>query len=130
MSKRRTGREPKRTTSNSEADWFDQVAQLRADVEGLRAALADEVRTRRVVVEDEHGNERVLITGGQTYGSVCVRALDPPQDGVVTIELFAVDSIDADPPEVGLAITVGGTTVPGMSLSHASADSVPSGGSV
>jgi hypothetical protein len=36
-----------------------QVADLRAEIAGLRAQLATEVRTRRLVVIDADGNERI-----------------------------------------------------------------------
>ena len=67
-------------------------------------ALDDEVRTRRLVVVDGAGRPRVVLSADPGVASVRVDAAgaDP------SIELYAVDAIDADGPEVGVAIVVDG----------------------
>lgn len=54
-------------------------ARLRDDVAALRASLATEVRTRRLVVEEEDGFERIVAAGGAFFGAVTVHAR--PVDG-------------------------------------------------
>jgi len=81
----------------------DLVAELQARVD----ALADEVRTRRVVVVDGAGRPRVVLSADPGVASVRVDAdgADP------SIELYAVDAIDGDGPEVGVALVVEGDVV-------------------
>ena len=45
-------------------DLSTEIAELRAELATLRAALAGEVRTRRLVVVDEHGEERIVARAG------------------------------------------------------------------
>lgn len=81
----------------------DRMTVLMARVD----ALADEVRTRRVVVVDGAGRPRVVLSADPGVASVRVDAdgADP------SIELYAVDAIDADGPEVGVALVVEGDVV-------------------
>jgi hypothetical protein len=85
----------------------DPIEVLRAEVDALREALQDEVRTRRVVVVDAVGRPRVVLAAGPGLGSVRVDA----EGGDPSVELYAVDGIEADGPEVGLALVVAGDVV-------------------
>lgn len=84
-------------------DLADLVVALQARVD----ALDTEVRTRRLVVVDGAGRPRVVLSADPGVASVRVDAVasDP------SIELYAVDAIDADGPEVGIAIVVDGDVV-------------------
>jgi hypothetical protein len=74
----------------------------------------DELRTRRLVIVDADGADRIVLEAGPTHGSVLVRAAGG--DGTVGVELYAVDPIEADGPEVGLALVVDGDVVGGLHL--------------
>jgi hypothetical protein len=89
-------------------DTEDPIAVLRAEV----AALRDEVRTRRVVVVDAAGRPRIVLSADPGVGSVRVDA----EGGDPSVELYAVDAIDADGPEVGIALVVGGDVVRRLGL--------------
>jgi len=84
-------------------DLTDRMTVLMARVD----ALADEVRTRRVVVVDGAGRPRVVLSADPGVASVRVDAggADP------SVELYAVDAIDADGAEVGIALVVEGDVV-------------------
>ncbi len=69
--------------------------------------VSDEVRTRRLVVVDEAGRPRVTVTVERGAASVRVDAAG----GDPSAELFAVDPVDADGAEVGLALVRGGDVV-------------------
>jgi hypothetical protein len=81
----------------------DPIDALRAEV----AALRDEVRTRRVVVVDAAGRPRVVLSADPGVGSVRVDA----EGGDPSVELYAVDALEADGPEVGLALVARGEVV-------------------
>lgn len=81
----------------------DELARLRAQVDALR----DEVRTRRVIVVDAVGRPRITLTADPGVGSVRVDAAG----GDPSVELYAVDAVDGDGPEVGLALVVDGDVV-------------------
>jgi hypothetical protein len=81
----------------------DPIEALRAEV----AALRDEVRTRRVVVVDAAGRPRITLAVDRGAASVRV---DAP-GGDPSAEVFAVEPVEADGPEVGLALVVGGDVV-------------------
>jgi hypothetical protein len=78
----------------------DPIDELRAEVRALR----EEVRTRRVVVVDAAGRPRVVLSADRGVGSVRVDAVG----GDPSVELYALDAIEADGPEVGLALVVDG----------------------
>jgi hypothetical protein len=82
---------------------MDPIDELRAEVRALR----DEVRTRRVVVVDAAGRPRVVLSADPGVGSVRVDAAG----GDPSVELYAVDAIEADGPEVGLALVADGEVV-------------------
>jgi len=81
----------------------DPIDELRDEVRSLR----EEVRTRRVVVVDAAGRPRVVLSADPGVGSVRVDA----EGGDPSVELYAVDAIEADGPEVGLALVADGEVV-------------------
>ena len=87
------------------------VHELRAEIDALRAALAEEVTTRRLVVADPDGFARVRITAAGDHGHVVVRTRPTggAGDGAPTqADLFALDAEPDDPadaPSVGLDLT-------------------------
>lgn len=83
------------------------LVELRREVAALRAELATEVRTRRVVVVDAADRPRVVLSADPGVGSV---RLDD-RGGTASVELYAVDALDGDGPEVGLALVVDGEVV-------------------
>ena len=86
----------------------DPIDVLRAEV----AALRDEVRTRRVVVVDAAGRPRVVLSADPGVGSVRVDAAG----GDPSVELYAVDAIEADGPEVGVVLVADGDVVRDLHL--------------
>ena len=78
----------------------EQLVGLRSEV----AALRQEVRTRRVVVVDASGRPRVVLSADPGVASVRVDA----EGGDPSVELYAVDAVEADGPEVGLVLVVDG----------------------
>ena len=75
-------------------------------------AVVDEVRTRRLVVVDAHGRPRITVTVERGAASVRV---DAP-GGDPSIELYALDPVDADGAEAGLALVRGGDAVTTMAV--------------
>jgi hypothetical protein len=68
------------------------------------------VRTRRLVVVERGGFERVVAEGGSTHGSLAVRARSGVS-GSTKVELFADDPIDGDGTNVGVALGRAGNVV-------------------
>jgi len=117
------------------------VARLRADLDALRAALAEEVTTRRVVVIDPAGGERIRLaaaadaeaavtvcdpdgharatlaaSGPEGHLRIRARAVSEPDDEPTLVDLFALDAEDAeDHPYVGLELIDRGDSVAGFS---------------
>lgn len=54
----------------------DEIRALRAELEALRAELAAGVRTRHLVVVDEHDAERIVVDATTAFGSVTVLGAD------------------------------------------------------
>ena len=98
-----------------ERSMVERIAVLEAAVAELQASLAREVRTRRVVVVDRDGFERVVIGAPDGFGHVTVRARTRA-DGSTCVELFANDPADGDGAEVGVALSAGGELVATLSV--------------
>jgi hypothetical protein len=71
-----------------------------------------ELRARRIVLVDEAGVERIVLEAGPRHGSIQVRPA--PGQAHTAVELYAVDAIEADGPEIGLALVVDGDVVDGL----------------
>ncbi len=113
-------------TSGAEPDPLAQrldqvvaaVGSLRQELAELRASLAREVRTRRVVVIEEDGFVRVVLEARARYGRVGVLArragLESGHGSVAEptcVELVANDASDGDGPHVAVALTDRGDVV-------------------
>ena len=117
------------------------LARLQHQLDALRAELAGEVRTHRVVVVDPDGRERIRLLAGENgpeitlaeadghervrlsaaggHGHVHVAARTP--DGPTMADLFALDAEDdddADRPTVGLELIDQGDTTASLSLTE------------
>lgn len=91
-------------------DLHQLVTQLAGEVADLRAELASEVRTHRLVVVEDDGHERVVIASRGHYGHLMVRGRSP-EGRSTAVELFANDPSDGDGANVGLALTDDGDVV-------------------
>ncbi len=65
--------------------------------------LGHEVRTRRVVVVEDDGFERVILASGGRHGEVTVAARNPGV-GTTAAELYAHDAVEGDGPHAGVAL--------------------------
>ncbi len=77
-----------------------------------------EVRTERLVVVDGSGVDRVVLEAGSRHGSVLVRAATARGEPTTGIELYVVDALDGDGPEVGVAVVANGDVVAGLHVPH------------
>jgi hypothetical protein len=87
-----------------------RVSLLEIEGEHLRDSVAEEVRTRRIVVVGDDGHERIVLGAHDQYGHVTVFAASPAP-GSTCVELFVTDPVDGDGAEVGLALIDAGDTV-------------------
>lgn len=92
------------------ADLEASVADVRARLRRLHRQLGDEVRTRRLVIEEADGFERVVLEGNASFGAVTVRARTTAP-GTVAVDLFAADGRDGEPAHIGVALVDGGDVV-------------------
>lgn len=86
------------------------VAEIRSRLARLRHHLGEEVRTRRLVVTEADGFERVVLEGNRSYGAVTVRARSAGP-GTVAVDIFAADALDGDPAHIGVALIDAGDVV-------------------
>lgn len=93
----------------------DAIAGLRREVAALRAELAEEVRTRSVVVVDADGYERVRLRAETTYASVSVNSRSDSGERTCT-EVFALDPDGADGAYVGVELIDRGNSMTGYAL--------------
>jgi hypothetical protein len=87
-----------------------EVRDVRTGLDDLRRALDHEVRTRRLVVVDRGGFERLVADGGGDDASVTLRARGSGS-GSTAVQLFANDPVDGDEARVGVALADGGEIV-------------------
>jgi uncharacterized protein YrzB (UPF0473 family) len=77
-----------------------EIAELRLELAALRDQLATEVRTRRIVVVDEQGRERVYSSVGDHYSQIHVAFSENPDQerdlGRSCVTLYAGDESDED----------------------------------
>jgi hypothetical protein len=92
------------------ADLSERVAALEAELQSVRAGLADlaadlarEVRSARLVVVDPDGFERVVADADASHGALTVRARTGAQRSTA-VELYADDPVDADAARAGVAL--------------------------
>ena len=94
-----------------------ELGSLRHELVELRTSLAHEIRTRRVVILEEDGFARIVLETRGHYGRVGVLTREPRGEPAnkhgqpTCIELVAHDAIDADPPNVAIALTDSGDVV-------------------
>ena len=93
----------------------EQLAVVQQEVAALRAELRTEVRTRRVVVIEDDGFERIVLSADESHGEIVVAAR-PSEDRSTKAVLFALDSEDAEGPFVGMELVDRGNSVAGLSL--------------
>lgn len=93
-----------------------EVDRLRQVVDAHHRAVADEVRTRRLVVTDPDGFERIVAEGADHRGSLAVRARSVG-GGSTKVELFAGDALDGDASHIGLALGRDGDVVATIEVS-------------
>ena len=91
------------------------IGDVAARLARLRGTLAGEIRTRRLVVAEPDGFERVVAeaTGGVGAVTVRTRTTGP---GTVGVEVFAADPAGGDPAHVGVALLDGGDVVAAIDL--------------
>lgn len=87
-----------------------EVAAVREELRRLQERQAEVVRTRRLVVEDADGFERVVVAGRGRYGHLTVSARAPVGRSVCA-ELFANDPLEGSGAHVGVALSDGGDVV-------------------
>lgn len=92
-----------------------EVRRLRDAFDTHRASQADEVRTRRLLVVDRDGFERVVAEGGEAQAVLSVRARTHAP-GSTKVELFADDPGDGDAANVGLALGRAGDIVAALEV--------------
>jgi hypothetical protein len=91
-------------------DLVDRLGTLEEEVAELRESLAREVRSRRIVVVEEDGFERIVLGARDRFGHVSVQSRTAVGTST-TAELFANDGLDGDAAEVGVALTDRGEVV-------------------
>lgn len=88
----------------------ERLDTLSSELAELRASLLREVRSRRVVVVEHDGFERIVLGASERFGHVTVVSRTAI-DSSTGVELFANDAVDAEPANVGLALVDGGDVV-------------------
>lgn len=91
------------------------IGDVAARLARLRRTLAGEVRTRRLVVAEADGFERVVADATGGVGAVTVRTRTHGP-GTVGVEVFAADPVGDDPAHVGVALLDGGDVVAAVDL--------------
>lgn len=91
------------------------ISDVAARLARLRGTLAGEIRTRRLVVAEPDGFERVVAEATGGLGAVLVRTRTTGP-GTVGVEVFAADPVGGDPAHVGVALLDGGDVVAAIDL--------------
>lgn len=106
-------------TGDVPPSWAFELAgeldELRFQLAALHRSLSEEVRTRRLVVEEPDGFERVVADGRSNFGGVEVRSR-VGRGGGTTAGLFALDPVSGDPAQVGLCLSDRGNIVASLDV--------------
>jgi hypothetical protein len=86
-----------------------------ARLRSLAASLLEEVRTRRLVVTEEDGFERIVLAGRGDGGEVAVRTRDAGP-GPTSVALSALDGDGGQHDQVAVSITSDGDVVAALEL--------------
>ncbi len=97
------------TSSDQMARLEDRLATLELELGLLRASVDERLRTRRLVVVDDQGVERIVLDARHRTGSILVRVAGPG-GGTTGIEIYACDS-ETGPPELGWCVVKDGDVV-------------------
>jgi hypothetical protein len=92
-----------------------EIDDLRLQLAGLRRSLSNEVRTRRVVVEEADGFDRVVLEARSIFGGVEVRSRARLGEATAA-GLFALDPGDGDPAQVGVSLSDRGNIVASLDV--------------
>lgn len=91
-------------------DLMAAVETVRAELRELRDSLADEVRTRKVILAESDGFERLVAAARDGFAHVTLHGRTV--DGQATcVELFANDPINGTGTHIGVALTTSGEVV-------------------
>jgi hypothetical protein len=93
-----------------------EAARLRDALDCLTASLAVEVRTRRLVVVDQSGFERLVAEGRDNHGFLVLRGQSAAQRST-SVQLFADDPLDGEGAHVGVALGERGDIVAVLEVS-------------
>jgi hypothetical protein len=88
------------TSADSVEARLDAVERLLGE---LIEHLGDEVKTRRLVVVEDDGFERVILAAAGHHGEVMVAARNPG-GGTTAAELYAHDAAEGDGSHAGVAV--------------------------
>lgn len=102
--------EPVRRGDARLADLAASVDALRADLDDLRASLATEIRTQRVVLTADDGFERLVASATDRSAGMSLYCRTDDDDPTC-MDIFANDPVDATGSHVGVALTVRGDVV-------------------
>ena len=87
----------------------DRLAALEFELALLRASVEERLRTREVVVVDEHGSERIVLGARHGTASVVVH-LAGPAGSTTGVEIYASEP-ELGPPEIGVCVLRDGDVV-------------------
>jgi hypothetical protein len=93
----------------------DELRLLREELAGLRSDVAAEVRTRRLVVVDSQGFERLVAEGGDDHGFLAVRGR-AGERRCTAVELYVNDPVDGDGTHAGVALGEDGDIVAALEV--------------
>jgi hypothetical protein len=97
-------------TASEQIDQLeDRLASLELELAMLRASVEERLRTRRLVVVDEHGVERIVLEATSTTGSVLVR-LAGAAGQTTGMEIYATES-EGGAPDLGWCVLRNGDVV-------------------
>lgn len=93
----------------------NRVDGLRAELQALQLAMADQLRTGKIVVVDEDGVERIDISATSEVAEIVVRSRRAGP-GTTAVIISAHDGHDLDPGHLSIGLAEDGDVVAGISL--------------